>query len=91
MWVSKIIINYIGERVHLCESYNRIFQKWMEHESVKGILLLLFSHSVVFDSLQPQGLQYTRPPCPSPSPEVCPRNECFPGNCTLIQKFSLNI
>ena len=32
------------------------------------ILLLLFSHSVVSDSLQPHGLQHTRLPCPSPSP-----------------------
>ena len=28
-----------------------------------------FSHSVVSDSLQPHGLQHTRPPCPSPLPE----------------------
>ena len=28
-----------------------------------------FSHSVVFDSLRPHGLQHTRPPCPSPTPE----------------------
>ena len=25
-----------------------------------------FSHSVIFDSLRPHGLQHTRPPCPSP-------------------------
>ena len=30
---------------------------------------LLFSCSVVSDSLQPHGLQHTRPPCPSPFPE----------------------
>ena len=29
-----------------------------------------FSHSVVSDSLQPHGLQHTRPPCPSPTPET---------------------
>ena len=29
-----------------------------------------FSHSVVSDSLQPHGLQHTRPPCPSPTPRV---------------------
>ena len=29
-----------------------------------------FSHSVVSDCLQPHGLQYTRPPCPSPTPGV---------------------
>ena len=27
-----------------------------------------FSHSVVFDSLRPHGLQNARPPCPSPTP-----------------------
>ena len=39
----------------------------------------MFSHSVMSDSLQPHGLQHTRPPCPSPSPEVCP------GSCPLHQ------
>ena len=34
-------------------------------------LLLLFSRSVVSDSLRPHGPQHTRPPCPSPSPEAC--------------------
>ena len=34
-------------------------------------LLLLFSCSVVSNSLQPHGLQHTRLPCPSPSPEAC--------------------
>ena len=34
-------------------------------------LLLLFSRPVC-PALQPYGLQYTKPPCPSPSPEVCP-------------------
>ena len=29
-----------------------------------------FSRSVVSDSLWPRGLQHTRPPCPSPTPEV---------------------
>ena len=34
-------------------------------------LLLLFSCSVVSDSLWPHGLQHTRLPCPSPSPGIC--------------------
>ena len=34
-------------------------------------LQLLFSCSVVSDSLQPYGLQHARLPCPSPSPGVC--------------------
>ena len=35
------------------------------------LLLLLFSHSVVSDSLQPHGLQHARLPCPSPIPGAC--------------------
>ena len=39
-----------------------------------------FSHSVVSDSLRPQGLQHTRPPCPSSVPRVysnsCPLSWC---------------
>ena len=35
------------------------------------------SCSVVSDSLQPQGLQHTRPPCVSPSPRV------YPNSCPL--------
>ena len=37
-------------------------------------LLLFFSHSVVSDSLWPQGLQHARPPCPSQSPRVCSKS-----------------
>ena len=35
------------------------------------IHLLLFSRSVVSDSLRPHGLHNTRLPCPSPSPGAC--------------------
>ena len=34
-------------------------------------LLLLFSCSVVFNSLRPHGLQHARRPCHSPSPGIC--------------------
>ena len=33
--------------------------------------LVYFSHSVVFDSLQPHGLQHSRLPCPSPTHGAC--------------------
>jgi len=36
---------------------------------------LLFSHSVVSNSLWPHGLQHTRLPCPSPFPGAC-SNSC---------------
>ena len=38
-------------------------------------MLLLFSRSVVSDSLRPHGLQHTRLPCPSPTPGAC-SNSC---------------
>ena len=44
---------------------------------------VLFSGSVVSDSLWPHGLQHNRPPCPSPTPRVhsnsCPLSQwCHP-------------
>jgi len=53
----------------------------LEKEYVKGVYRhpayltnmessVQFSRSVVSDSLQPQGLQHARPPCPSPIPRV---------------------
>ena len=33
--------------------------------------LLLFSCSMMFDSLRPHGLQHDRPPCPSPTTRAC--------------------
>ena len=38
-------------------------------------VLLLFSCSVMSDSLQPYGLQHSRIPCPSPTPGAC-SNSC---------------
>ena len=40
-----------------------------------NLLLLLFSHSVMSDTLRPHGLQHTRLPCLSPYPQVC-SNSC---------------
>ena len=48
-----------------------------QHQSNKDNVsrVLLFSYSVVSNSLQPHGLQHTRLLCPSPSPGVC-SNSC---------------
>ena len=40
-------------------------------QSFSYYTVLLFSHSVVSNSLQPHGLQHTRLPCPSPPPGPC--------------------
>ena len=47
--------------------------------------MLLFSSSVVFDSLRPGGLQHARLPCPSLSPGVCS------SSCPLSQWCHLTI
>ena len=52
-----------------------------------------FSHSVVFDSLWPHGLQHSRPPCPLPTPGVhsdsCPLNWwCRPIISSSLVPFS---
>jgi len=51
------------------------------------------SRSVVSDSLQPHGLQHTRPPCPSPTPGVysnsCPLSWwCHPTISSSVIPFS---
>ena len=54
---------------------------------------LSFSHWVMSDSLWPHGLQHTRPPCPSPSPRVCPSScpmnqWCHPTISSSVVPFS---
>ena len=56
-----------------------------------GKFLLLFSRSVVSDSLQPHGLQHAGLPCPSPTSRVCwnscPLSQwCHPtiSSCSLL-------
>ena len=50
--------------------------------------MLLFSHSVLSDSLRPHGLQHGRLPCPSPSPRVCsnsgPFESVMPSNHLIL-------
>ena len=58
-----------------------------------SVLLLLFSHSVMSDSLQPHGLQHARIPCPSPSPGACSGELvmswwCHPTISTSVILFS---
>ena len=52
-----------------------------------------FSHSVVSNSLRPHGLQYTRLPCPSPTPGAysnsCPLSWwCHPTISSFVVPFS---
>ena len=66
-------------------------QGWFDiHESIN---VVEFSHSVVFSSLQPYGLQHARPPYPSPTPGVysnsCPLSQgCHPTVSSSVVPFS---
>ena len=58
-----------------------------------GMKLLLFSHSVMFDSLRPHGLQHARLLCPLPSPGVCSNScplsrWCYPAISSSVVPFS---
>ena len=57
------------------------------------IFTLLFSRSVVSDSLRPRGLQHARLSCPSPSPRACsiscPLSQwCHPTISSSVAPFS---
>ena len=59
------------------------------------MLLLLFSHSVMSDSLWSPGLQHIRHPCPSLSPRVCsnscPLSQwCHPTISSSVAPFSFS-
>ena len=58
--------------------------------------LLLFSCSVMSDSLRPHGLQHTRLPCPSPSPRACSTScpfsrWCHPTISSSVIPFSSHL
>ena len=53
--------------------------------SMLTLISVQFSHSVVSDSLQPYGLQHTRPHCPPPAPGV------YSNSCPLSQWCHPNI
>ena len=58
-----------------------------------GLILVLFSHLGMSDSLQPHGLQHARPPCPSLCPRVCsdscPLSQwCHPAISSSVTPFS---
>ena len=58
------------------KNFIQILENWFLQRYHWPMLLLLFSHPVMSDSLWPFGLQHSRPPCPLPSSGVCP-SSCF--------------
>ena len=56
---------------------------WRTELYRKYLLLLLFSHKIVSDSLRPHGLQHTRLLCPPLSARVCSNSCSFSWWCCL--------
>ena len=78
---------------HLCEGGELFFLC-----NLRGRISILYTsvqliHSVMSNSLRPQGLQHTRLPCPSPTPGACsnscPSSQwCHPTISSSIVPFS---
>ena len=59
------------------------------HQRKYSFSSVQFSHSVTSDSLQPHGLQYAMPPCPSPMPRVYPNSSIesvMPSNHLILSR-----
>ena len=55
-----------------CGEKKTLLYYWWDYKLIQPLWrTVLFSHSVVSDSLWPHGLQNTRFPCPSPFPGAC--------------------
>ena len=68
--------------------------EWID--SLASDLWVQLSHSVVFDSLRPRGLQHARPLCPSPTPGAypnsCPSHRwCHPTISSSVIPFSSHL
>ena len=62
-------LSHQGRYIYIYLNHIAIHLKLIQH------CKLLFSHSVMSNSLRPHGLQHTRLPCPSPPPGAC-SNSC---------------
>ena len=62
----------ISKNISKISTVSKNISKNMEKQQDTTVLYssVQFTHSVVSDSLRLHGLQYTRPPRPSPTPEV---------------------
>ena len=83
MSISKIILfkTWICEFSLIGRVLPKLFtgKQWnniVMHDNKKSQNLLLFSHTVISESLQPHRLQHTRPFCSSPSLRSC-SNSCL--------------
>ena len=78
---------------HSCSTQASLLYLLSILESKGDLLLVLFSHSVVSDSVQPHGLKHSRLPCPSQSPGACSNScplswWCHPTISSSVTPFS---
>ena len=66
----KFLTIFLWVGTHSCEGMSPLCPP-LPNKAIKPFFVL-FSHPVRSDSLWPHGLQSSTPPCPSPSPGVCP-------------------
>ena len=62
--------------------------KWKKYVLQKTFSSVQFSCSVMSDFLRPHGLQYARPPCPSPTPGVHPNSRPSSRWCHTTISYS---
>ena len=67
----------------ILSTIKKIYSMFMS-KKCRILFLLVFSHSVRSDCLRPHRLQYTRPPCPSPTPGACSNSCPLSWWCHLI-------
>ena len=104
IWTLKVYRPSLGISLSLHSAPLQVMAQCWEHSANKLLKTLLlwgsvqfssvhFSRSVVSDSLWPHGLQQARPPCPLPSPGVCPNpcplsRWCHPTISSSVVPFS---
>ena len=86
---------YSRKRKEQIEKWRRSMGTHKEAD-VSGFSSVQFSHSVMSNSLRPHEPQYTRPPCPSPTPGVYPNScplswRCHPTISSSVVPFSSSV
>ena len=92
-WLFSLLVLFIPVKSCLSLSFPRSTCLHLHHPAETPLILLLFSHWVVSDSLWPHGLQHTRLPGSSPSPRACsnscPLSQwCHPTISSSVTPFS---
>ena len=87
LWCSmkQRSIKVIKTHFSKLDNFSVIFRTCVKQADFWLQSLLLFSHSVMSDSLWPHGLQHSRLPCPSQSPAV------YSNSCPLLVMPSNNL